>query len=150
MALLLTALLMLPLFTGCGGGNRASAPPPPVNDTRGGTVSNVPPGNQPQAKKGLSNTQKVAILAGAAALYYLYNRNKNKQGQGAEGKYYLSRNGRVYYRDAQGRAHYVTPPSGGIQVPESEAQQYRDFQGYNNRTTGRDLTGLGQASSPAQ
>jgi hypothetical protein len=93
----------------------------------------------------LSGGQKVAItLAGAAALYYLYNKHKNaKAKQGPEGQYYLSKNGRVYYRDAQHRAHYVTPPPGGIQVPASEAQQYRDFQGYDNRPTGRDLAGVG-------
>lgn len=147
MAWLLTVLLTVPLFAGCGG-SQSNAPPPPVDDTRGGTVSNPPPGNQPQARRGLTTGQKVAILGGAAALYYLYNRQKNAKGQGAEGKYYLSKNGRVYYRDAEGRAHWVTPPQGGIQVPEAEAQQYRDFQGYNNSPTGRDLTDLQPA--PAQ
>src|SRR5919202_647957 len=113
-ALLLSVLLGVPFFSGCSS-HRSSAPLPPVDDTRGGSQTYPAPGNQPQAKKGLSTKQKVAILAGAAALYYL---------------------------DAQGRPHWVTPPSGGIQVPESEAQQYRDFQGYNNRSTGRDLTNL--------
>ena len=150
MAWLLTVLLTFPLFTGCGG-QKTATPPPPVDDTRAGSVSNPSSANQPEAKKGLSTGQKVAILGGAAALYYLYNRHKNAEKEkGAQGKYYLSKNGRVYYRDAEGRAHYVTPPSGGIQVPESEAQQYRNFQGYNNSTTGRDLTGLGQAPAPAQ
>lgn len=148
MAIVLSALLTVPTLASCGGGGGSQSNLPPIDDTRGG-VSNSRPVNQPQAKRGLSNTQKIAILGGAAALYYLYNRNKNRQGQGAEGKYYLSKNGRVYYRDAQGRAHYVTPPQGGIQVPESEAQQYRDFQGYNNRSTGRDLTDLVGGGSPA-
>ena len=148
MAVLLTVLLTFPLFTGCGS-SQSTAPPPPVDDTRVGTVSNPAPGNQPQAKKGLNNMQKVAILGGAAALYYLYNKHKNSQKQGAEGQYYLSKNGRVYYRDAENRAHWVTPPPEGIQVPAAEAQQYRDFQGYNNSPTGRDLTGLGQAPAPA-
>jgi|ERR671933_250970 hypothetical protein len=146
-ALLLSVLLGVPFFSGCSS-HRSSAPLPPVDDTRGGSQTYPAPGNQPQAKKGLSTKQKVAILAGAAALYYLYNKHKNNKAQGAQGKYYLSKNGRVYYRDAQGRPHWVTPPSGGIQVPESEAQQYRDFQGYNNRSTGRDLTNL--APSQAQ
>lgn len=150
MAWLLTVLLTVPLFAGCGGGSQTTAPPPPVDDTRGGTVSNPRPTNQPQARRGLTTGQKVAILAGAAALYYLYNKNKNKQEQGAQGKYYLSKNGRVYYRDAEGRAHYVTPPEEGIQVPEAEARQYRDFQGYNNSPTGRDLTELGPAPVPAK
>ena len=146
-ALMLTAFLTLPLLAGCGGSR--SSLPPPIDDTRGGTMSNLPSANQPQAKTGLTNTQKVALLGGAAALYYIYNKNKNKQGQGPQGKHYLSKNGRVYYRDAQGSPHWVTPPSGGIQVPEAEARQYRDFQGYNNSSTGRDLTGLGQAPAPA-
>lgn len=140
-AWLLSVLLTVPLFTGCGG-NRNTANLPPVDDTVGRTASNPSLSNQPQAKKGITTGQKVAILAGAAALYYLYNRHKNRQGQGSQGQYYLSKNGRIYYRDAQNRAHWVTPPSEGIRVPESEARQYRDFQGYNNRSTGRDLTDL--------
>lgn len=148
-ALLLSALLGVPFFAGCASDTR-TAPPPPIDESRSGAQTYPAPGNQPQArtgnppqaKKGISTGQKVAILAGAAALYYLYNRHKNKQEQGAQGQYYLSKNGRVYYRDAQKRVHWVTPPPGGIQVPESEAQQYRDFQGYNNRPTGRDLTDL--------
>ncbi|MBD2694991.1 hypothetical protein [Anabaena catenula] len=139
-AVLLSALLTVPLLTSCGGGSRTASPPPPVDDTTGRVVSERTPVNQPQAKKGLSTGQKVAILAGAAALYYIYNQHKNAQGEGVQGKYYLSKNGRVYYRDAQGRAHWVTPPQEGIRVPESEAQRYSDFQGYNGRTTGRDLT----------
>lgn len=144
-ALLLTALLTQPLFTACGSGNR-TAVPPPVDDSRIETQSDRSLStNRPQARRGISTGQKVAILAGAAALYYLYNQHKNKQELGAQGKYYLSKNGRVYYRDDQGRAHWVTPPREGIRVPEEEAQQYRDFQGYNGRATGRDLTDLAPA-----
>lgn len=117
--------------------------------------TNRPASPTPEAKKGLSNTQKVAItLAGAAALYYIYNQHKNKQEKGPEGKHYLSKNGRVYYRDAQNRAVWVTPPPEGIkvQVPESEAARYREFQGFNNQTTGKDLTSLPEAKTavPAQ
>lgn len=141
-ALLLSVLLGVPFFAGCAS-QPNTMPPPPVDDTRPGAQTYPAPANRPQQKReGLSTGHKVAILAGAAALYYLYNQHKNRQGQGAQGKYYLSKNGRVYYRDAEGRAHWVTPPSEGIRVPESEAQQYRDFQGYNNRPTGRDLTDL--------
>jgi len=153
LAMLLSALLMVPLLNACGG-SQSNAPPPPIDDTRGGaqprTETRPNSQNSPQARKGLSNTQKVAILAGAAALYYLYNKHKNSQAKGAQGKYYLSKNGRVYYRDAQNRAHWVTPPPGGIQVPEEEARQYSEFQGYNNQQTGRDLRGLGEAPVPAQ
>lgn len=140
MAWLLSVLLMAPFFTACSS-KRDSAVPPPVDDTRVGSgTQNAPVNRAPEAKKkGLSTGQKVAILAGAAALYYLYTKHKNKEAKGAQGKYYLSKNGRVYYRDEQNRAHWVTPPAGGIQVPESEAQKYRDFQGYNNSTSGRTL-----------
>ncbi|MFM9265812.1 hypothetical protein [Tychonema sp. BBK16] len=153
MALLLTTLLTFPFVTACGSSQQSSTPPPPVDDTRAGAPVNRTPSPTPQAKKGLSNTQKVAItLAGAAALYYIYNQHKNKQEQGPQGKHYLSKNGRVYYRDAQNRAHWVTPPPEGIKVPESEASAYRDFQGYNNQTTGKDLTSLPEAKTavPAQ
>lgn len=148
MALLLTLLLGFPFLSACGGSQQSSAPPPPVDDTRAGGQTNPNARPSPQAKKGLSNTQKVAILAGAAALYYLYNQHKNKQEQGPQGQYYLSKNGRVYYRDAQKRAHWVTPPPEGIRVPEEEAVRYREFKGYNNQTTGRDLIGLPEAQAP--
>lgn len=146
LAVLLSALLMVPLLSSCGGGSK-NASAPPVDDSIGRTVSDRT--TQPQAKKGLGTGQKVAILAGAAALYYLYNQHKNAPKEGAQGKYYLSKNGRVYYRDAENRAHWVTPPSEGIRVPESEAQKYRDFQGYNRQTAGRDLTGLTSSPAPA-
>jgi hypothetical protein len=149
-ALLLSFILMCPLFASCGGGKRSEAPPPPVDDTRGGAQVAPGPGNAQQARKGLSTGQKVGItLVGAAALYYLYRQHQKSQQQGSQGKYYLSKNGRVYYRDQKGQAHWVSPPPGGIQVPAEQAQQYRDFQGYNGRATGRDLTGVGQDPVPA-
>lgn len=147
-ALLLTTTLSAPLFASCGGSNTANQTPvydnrPTAQNTANRTVSGNP--TRPQARQGLSTGQKVAILAGAAALYYLYNQHKNKKEQGATGKYYLSKNGRVYYRDAAGRAQWVTPPREGIRVPEEQARQYRDFQGYNGRSTGRDLRDLVEA-----
>ena len=92
----------------------------------------------------MSTGKKVAILAGAAALYYMYRKSQqNKQaGQGqtqGQPQYYLSKNGRVYYRDQTGRAVYVTAPSQPIQVPYDEVQRYQgidQLQGYNNQTTG--------------
>lgn len=39
-ALLLTVLLTFPVLTACG--TQTAAPPPPVDDTRGGTVYNPP------------------------------------------------------------------------------------------------------------
>ena len=154
MAWLLSVLLIVPFFTACGNSPQSNAPPPPVDDTRAdGRTQNAPASApSPQAKKkGLSTGEKVVItLAGAAALYYLYNQHKNKQEQGPEGKYYLSKNGRIYYRDAQGRPHWVTPPPEGIKVPADQAQQYRDFQGYNNSSTGRDLNDVVRNVPPNQ
>ncbi|MEH2191115.1 MAG: hypothetical protein V7K98_00390 [Nostoc sp.] len=147
-AVLLSALLMVPLLSSCGGGSQKANVPPPVDDSVGRTVSDRTT-KQPEAKKGLGTGQKVALLAGAAGLYYLYNQHKNASQEGAQGKYYLSKNGRVYYRDAEKRAHWVTPPAEGIRVPESEAQKYREFQGYNRSTTGRDLTGITSSAAPA-
>jgi hypothetical protein len=143
-AVILSALLTVPMLNGCGGGQRASAPQP-ADNTVGRQVNDSTSANQPEAKKGLSTRNKVLItLAGAAALYYLYNQRKNAKAEGAQGKYYLSKNGRVYYRDAQNRPVWVTPPSQGIQVPADQAEKYRDFQGYNGRSTGRDLTSVTQ------
>ena len=128
-------------------------PPPPVDDTQTTSArvdTNQPttvtttPVTPPEAHTGFTTGQKVVVLAGAAAAYYLYKHHKaNANATGPEGQYYLSKNGRVYYRDAQHRAHWVTPPPDGVRVPESEAREYREFQGYDRRTTGRDLTGLG-------
>ena len=95
----------------------------------------------------MSTKQKVAILAGAAALYYLYNKHKNSKAQGQHGQYYLSKNGRVYYRDQQGRPVWVTPPREGIQVPAGEAQEYSGYQGYNGNATGNTFGGYGADST---
>jgi hypothetical protein len=137
LALLLSAILTVPLLNSCGGGEKNQ----PVDQT--GNAPTQP--TVPSKKQGLTTGQKVGItLVGAAALYYLYKQHQKSQAKtGPQGQYYLSKNGQVYYRDAQGKPHFVTPPSGGIQVPASEAQQYSQFQGYDGRNTGRSLAGLG-------
>jgi len=141
MALGLALSLLAPSLTGCTTGTRAE-PPPPVDDTRSQRSS------QPSAprRSGMSTGKKVALLAGAAALYYLYNKHKNAQGEGAQGQYYLSKNGRVYYRDREGRAHWVTPPREAIQVPAEEAQQYSRYQGYNGSNVGEVFGGYGASA----
>ncbi|MBD2124351.1 hypothetical protein [Trichocoleus sp. FACHB-262] len=147
-ALVLTLILTFPLFAACGDSQVTSPQQPPTYDTRNDRQY-APPRNDTQVNQGLNNKQKVAILAGAAALYYLYNQHRNKQAQGPEGQYYLSKNGRVYYRDAQRKVHWVTPPREGIRVPEAEARRYQEFQGYNGRETGRDLRDLAASGEPA-
>jgi hypothetical protein len=134
-ASLLACSVLAPLAAGCGnngggGGNAGTAgsmsrPAPGQNY---GTV----PAPQQQQRRGMSTGQKVAVLAGAAALLYLYNRHKNAKGNGPEGQYYRSKNGRIYYRDAKGNAVYVTPPQGGIQVPADVADRYNRAAQSNN------------------
>jgi hypothetical protein len=140
-------VLVAPMIVGCGSGSNSStvgANQAPIDDYAGQRAQTMPAQSQ-QKKQGMSTGTKVAILAGAAALYYMYKKNKEKRAQSvsSEPQYYLSKNGRVYYRDNTGRAHWVTPPREGIQVPYAEAQQYQDFQGYNWNPNGRTLAGLG-------
>jgi len=112
------ALTMIAPLAGCMGGNDrtyAGGPAPyqaPAPQRGGGPLSNM------------STGQKVALLGGAAALYYLWKKHQNAQGTGVTGQYYRSRNGRVYYRDSKGNPVWVTPPSEGIRVPANEADIY--------------------------
>jgi len=71
----------------------------------------------------LSTRQKVVLLAGAAALYWLYRHHQNARAEGPNGRYYRSRNGRIYYRDPRThQAIWVTPPptSQPLAVPADE------------------------------
>jgi hypothetical protein len=140
LGLVLTLAMAAP-HVGCNN-SRHDQPPPPVDDTQGGTLARqAPTPDRPH----MTTRNKVVVLAGAAALYYLYKHHQHAAAAaqtGVDSQYYLSKNGRVYYRDAEHRAHWVTPPPGGIQVPASEAGEYSQFQGYDNQPNGRDLTGL--------
>ena len=110
------------------------------------------PRNAPaaQPKQGMSTGQKVALLAGAAALYYIYNKRKNKadSAKGPEGKYFISKStGRVYYRNLKdGSFQWVSPPRQPIRVPTAEAQQYQGYSGYNNQSDGRGFGGYGSGT----
>jgi len=150
-ALLVAGAMITPtLLAGCGGQPQSSPPPPPIDASQGG--ARPPAGRAPVAQKpGMSTKQKVLLLAGAAALWYMYNKHRQKaQAQGQTIQYYRSKNGRIYYRDPQThQAIYVTPPQQPMRVTVSpqEAQQYQDIEGYNNQRTGR---GLDDLFSPAQ
>jgi hypothetical protein len=121
--------LVLTSLTACGGGPQQT--------------SNNPYGTTPQPRGGGIFNNKAVLLSGAAALYYLYQKNHEMRKAGeAVPRYYLSRNGRVYYRDKSGLAHWVTPPAGGVTVPPAIAERYKDFQGYDGQSTGRDMAGL--------
>lgn len=104
-------------------------------------------GNRQQqvpAKRGMSTGKKVALVAGAALLYYLYKKHQatqtaqaNQTGTAASGtnarqtasrtrgaQLYRSKNGGVYYRDPQGKPVWLTVPNQAMQVPQSELQRY--------------------------
>lgn len=138
---LISSLLSPVLLVGCGS-NQAEAPPPP-RDASPNEMSRVNPNAAP-TKSGMTTKQKVILLVGAAALYYLYKKHKAKVDAGQTNvQYYLSKNGRIYYRDPQThQAIWVTPPKEPIRINESEASDYEGLQGYNNSPTGKDLTGL--------
>jgi len=142
-ALLLVGSLTVPTLVGCGGQPAAQQSAPPM--------AGPPPGfnnsnSRPQANAGMSNRKKVVLLAGAAALYYIYNkRQKAAQAAGPNGKYFLSKNGRVYYRDLKtGQFQYVSPPRQAIRVPEEELAGMRGLQnysGYDNNMNGQGFGG---------
>jgi hypothetical protein len=142
LSLAVAALMSSLTLAGCHGSNS--------NPSGGSPYGSSVPASVPPQRRGLSTGQKVAILAGAAALYYLYQHHKQAQGEGKQGQYYLSKNGRVYYRDPKTHQPiWVTPPPGGIQVPANEAQQYSQYQGYNNQPSGDTFGGYGATAQPA-
>ena len=57
------------------------------------------------------------------------------QGAGPQGQYYRSKNGGIYYRDAQHRVHWVTAPQQPIEVPAEEYHRYtgRDPNAYGSQ-----------------
>lgn len=95
---------------GCGGGGGA--------DTSGPAPRN----SEPQ-RSGMSTKQKVLLVAGAAALYYMYKKHQNSKGAGPEGQYYRSKNGRIYYRDKRGNPVWVTEPSQPMEIPADEYER---------------------------
>jgi hypothetical protein len=110
------ALSLLGPLAGCSTPqNTYAGSPAPYNAPR-------PQNSNPISR--MSTGQKLAVLAGAAALYYMYKKHQNAQGSGPTGQYYRSKNGGVYYRDQNGKPVWVQPPAGGIQVPASEAARY--------------------------
>ena len=114
--------------------------------------------NRPAASTGMNTRQKVTLLAGAAAMYYLYrkfqrdNAAQLKQAQAAapNGKiqFYRSRKGGyIYYRDPRNPQVAIKIPGTeqgvqGVQqqqISQAEASQYSQFQGYNGAQNGETL-----------
>lgn len=103
---------------------------------------------------GMSTRQKATLLAGAAAMYYIYRKYQrdnaaklqqaSAQAPGGKIQYYRSRSkGFIYYRDPQTKQAIIVAPGpdqvGTLNVPQEQAQQYSNFQGYNNSPTGESL-----------
>lgn len=141
------ASLTLPtLLAGCG------SPAPQAQAPMQRTMP-----NRQASNPGMSTRQKGTLLVGAAAMYYLYkkyqrdNAAKLQQMQaaapGGKIQYYRSkRGGYIYYRDPQTKQAIKIPGTEqGIQgvqqqqVPQSEAEAYSQFQGYNGSQTGETL-----------
>jgi len=122
------AVLMLFSVTGCG---------TTVNsESRQGEARQAPMERPAPRRQGMSTGKKVLLLAGAAALFYLYNKHKNRQSEGPDGRYYRSKNGRVYYRDLKtGKYQWVDPPQQPIEVPAEEYERYtgQRADGYEGR-----------------
>jgi len=98
---------------------------------------------EPQVGAGMSTRKKVVLLAGAALLYYLWKKHqanqarKNGMANGGvtanarQPQLYRSKNGGVYYRDAQGQPVWLTVPQQGMQVPSDEVVRYApDYASY--------------------
>lgn len=95
----------------------------------------------------MSTRKKAVLIGGAALLYYLYKKHQANREQAnattrpAPGQVarnqrtpqlYRSKNGGVYYRDAQNRPVWLTVPQQSVQVPASEIERYApDYQQYN-------------------
>lgn len=146
-ALVVLGSMAAPILSGCGGqqASNSSPPPPPGFSQNSQPATNSRPAMN-QRSGGMSTKKKVALLAGAAALYYIYNKRKAaKEASGPNGRYFVSKsNGRVYYRDLKtGNFQYVSPPQQPIQVPADEASEYQGYQGFNNAQDGRGFGGYG-------
>lgn len=125
------ALPIVALTAGCG--QKASNQNTPY--ASGPTANNSPMANNAPPKAGMNIKQKAVLLGGAALLFYLYKRyqKQNQTAQnGANGKPQLYREekgpnaGAIYYRknDAQHSVVWLSAPQQGVNVPQSEVQQY--------------------------
>ncbi|HEX8552418.1 MAG TPA: hypothetical protein VF681_12790 [Abditibacteriaceae bacterium] len=134
-AFAVAASFAVPMLAGCGG-QQAQAP---MDQPRNSQMPRPVGAPNAQQGGGMSTRNKVILLAGAAALYYMYKKRQNAQGQSVQ--YYQSKNGRIYYRDPKTKQAIWVTQAPQIQVPANEAQEYSGYQGYNNQNTGREFGG---------
>jgi hypothetical protein len=143
-----TSLLAIGLVALCACNREGQPASQQKQDGFGGAAAHVrgPQGRVPDPKsppqdRSASGSATVE-LRGDAAVYYLYRHHLANEGAGPQGRYYLSQDGRVFYKDAQDREHTVRPPSEGMRVPRADAEAYKDIRGYQGQQNGRDLRGL--------
>jgi hypothetical protein len=135
-ALVVATSLLMPALAGCGskgGDSTAGAPSGSM-----APAQQMAPATQ---RPGLSTKQKVVLLAGAALLFYIYQKDKSNNAKAAAAgaaKPQLFREekgpntGAIYYRDAQHKVVWVTAPSGGVSVP-ADASALAAQQQYGNQ-----------------
>jgi len=129
------ALTTLAVTAGCG----QKASDQAATQTNGGPPVDNSPMATP-AKPGLTGKQKMVLLAGAALLVYLYERDKKQNaaaaaqnaGNAPGGKPQLYREergpnkGALYYHknDANHTVVWLSAPSQGVEVPADQVNQY--------------------------
>ncbi len=149
-ALALAATLTLPMLAVTAGCGQKSSDQTATQTNGGPPVDNSPmtPPAAP-AKPGLSGKQKVVLLAGAALLVYLYERDKKQNaaaaaqngGNAPGGQPQLYREergpnkGAIYYHknDANHTVVWLSAPSQGVAVPADQVNQY--LPGYNGNSS---------------
>jgi hypothetical protein len=85
-------------------------------------------------KQGMSTKKKLVLLAGAGLLYYLYKKHQATRARAPvngdmttrvrQPQLYRSKNGGIYYRDAQGQPVWLTVPQQRVELPLEEVRRY--------------------------
>ena len=97
----------------------------------------------PMLRPVLPNGERAVVLTGAAALAYMYEHPQETEAKNAvDGRLHVTTDGRLYYRDSENAVHFVSAPTEGLTVPESDAAAYRQYQGYGGSAIGRDFSDL--------
>ena len=101
----------------------------------------APPFNAGKRVANGNPTSGTVTLTDAAAMAYMLRRGRDDKGR-KQAVYLSPSTARVYYRDAQTKqAIWLSSPDGktahGVTIPYEQAQEFRDFQGYNGQTFGR-------------
>ncbi len=144
------------LFSSDGNGNRiyritrvgataTKAAPATKAATATKTSSTSPTKSGTTAKSASAVNKKTVMLSGAAALRYLYTKVKH---DAAGQPFYLSRNGRIYSRDAKTHAvRWAKAPELPILVPLETAADLTVYKGFDKRKTGLPFSGYGATAA---